>query len=376
MVLPDLSGLHVATPTKATVFEHLIENQVAKDKSCTKHRAALPDPDKDAAAYDQAVSGNCALDGYLMYKAVPSTTLQVPPADLYLGRPMVVALDDGTQATFSSMGKRAVSVQTRRNKFWTGEGSNWVEKVFAKVCARGKDVQGNDLGSVEWSEYKDDLVKATDWYFLDPEERGHLFLQLLDTPTFKEEMDMPTRGAFSGRYLYVALVCSTPHTIGSNLMAMAEAACRTLGCTGIALATLSNSAEFYLSKGFQFMSQDGGRPIDVSPWLYTTEVGGKTRTKLDLSKDVPPATRKRWRPTDDEEPPDELCERGPGTQGARKTTCSMRNKRNPNKRLASPPASPPSSPTLVAKKRRLWDAYEATVDKAHGLYQQYVRLSG
>jgi hypothetical protein len=357
MATPNLSRLHVTAPTDAKVFEHLIAKGSAKDKRCTKHLATLPDPDENQAAYDQAVAGNCAIDGYLMYKAVVPRDADdpPPPADSYLGRPMVVALDDGTRATFASMGKRTVTARTRRDKFWTGPGSEWVEKVFSKVCDRGMDEAGKHLGSVEWWAYKDDLVKATDWYYLDPFERGHLFLQLLDTPEIKAAMDMSTSGAFAGRYLYIALVCSVPHTIGSHLMAMAEAACRTLGCEGIALATLSNSAEFYLAKGFRFMSRDEGRPIDVSPWLYTTEIGGRARTKLHLTRDVPEATRKRWRPMEEE--------------GAEP------RKRGSTAPPDSPPVLPPSSPTVVAEKRRLWDAYETAVDKARGLYQRWARLS-
>jgi len=294
-MLPDLGRLSLRAPslapapapTDATVFEHLVALQSGKSKGCNKHQPRMPDPKRDQAAYDQAAEGNCAIDGYLMYRPVaPDPAAPPPPAGSYLGRPLPVTMPDGSTEVFFPLGKRTTSNKARRYKFWYDH-SKWVEQVFGRVCNRGKDAQGNDLGTVDWWGYQEDLVDATDWYHLDPEERGHLFIQLLDTPEFKEATHMPTAGMFGGRYLYIALICAAAGTgLGKRLMAMAEAACRALGCTGIALATLSNSAEFYLSQGFQFMSREEGRPIDVRPWLEERVIDGKRRTKLNLTKDV------------------------------------------------------------------------------------------
>lgn len=290
-MLPNTSALRLdgnVVPTDATVFEHLVERQTGKTKGCNKHQPRMPDPDKDKAAYERAAEDNCAVDGYLMYKPVArdAAAAGALPKGSYLGRSLVVNMGEGFREVLVPMGRRSTSTTSRLKKFWF-DNSKWVEGVFEPMCARGKDAQGNDLGTVDWDAYKEELVASTDWYYLDPDERGQLFIQLLDTPEFKEAMHMPTTGAFEGRYLYIALVCARAGTgFGLRLMAMAEAACRALGCTGVALATLSNSAEFYLSQGFEFMSREEGRPVDVTPWLEDRVIGGKHRRKLNLTKDV------------------------------------------------------------------------------------------
>ena len=289
--LPDLGRLSLPrappAPTDATVFEHLVARQTGKTKGCNKHQPRMPDPSMDREAYDRAAEGNCAIDGYLMYKPVARDPFAAaPPKHSFLGRNLVVAMGDGSREVLFPLGRRSASTASRLNKFGFDH-SDWVERVFEPVCARGNDAQGNDLGTVDWQAYKEELVDSTDWYHLDPDERGHLFLQLLDTPEFKEAKHMPTAGLFEGRYVYISLVCARAGTgFGKRLMEMAEAACRALGCTGIALATLSNSAEFYLSQGFQFMSREEGQPVDVTPWLENRVIGGKHRQKLNLTKDV------------------------------------------------------------------------------------------
>ena len=291
MSLPNLSRLHLETaPTGATAFEHLIQNNVAKNKDCLKH-ASNPPSNPNPSVHDNSV--NCAIDGYYMFKALPPAPgAPPPPADSYLKRVLPVTLGTGERVILSSMGSRAVAVRTRLWNFWTDNG-DWVENVFEPVCDRRRDANGEELGTIEWRQYNEELVSTTDWYYLDPNKQGHIFLQLLDTPTFKDKMGMPTRGAFEGRYLYIALVCSLPKTIGSYLMEIAEAACRALGCDGIALASLSNSAPFYLHKGFQFMDRTTGRPIDVTPWLKTVTVNGRSQIVIDDEKDMTIGERKR-----------------------------------------------------------------------------------
>ena len=43
-----------------------------------------------------------------------------------------------------------------------------------------------------WDSYGKELAGITEWYFLDEVgQRGHLFVQLLDTPQYKLKMHMP-----------------------------------------------------------------------------------------------------------------------------------------------------------------------------------------
>ena len=299
MSLPDLSRLHLeSAPTDATVYQHLIQNNVAKNKKCVKH-ASNPPSNPDPSVHDYEV--NCAIDGYYMFKALPpAPDAPPPPAHSYLNRPLPVTLSTGERVVLSSMGSRAVAVRTRFWNFYSDH-NDWVRDVFETVCDRRRDANGEALGTIEWKQYGEELVKTTDWYYLDPNERGQIYLQLLDTPAFKDEMGMPTRGAFAGRYLYIALVCSLPKTIGSYLMEIAEAACRALGCEGIALASLSNSAPFYLHKGFQFMDRTTGQPIDVTPWLKTVTVNGRSQIVIDETTDVTSGEKKRRAADEDDE---------------------------------------------------------------------------
>jgi len=97
---------------------------------------------------------------------------------------------------------------------------------------------------------------------------------------------MPTSGVFAGRYLYIAVVCAYPKTIAKDLLLIAEEASRKLGCTGVALATLSNSAGFYYSRDYRFMDKRDGSVIDTTPWTRPQIINGVEKTVLDPEIDV------------------------------------------------------------------------------------------
>ena len=185
---------------------------------------------------------------------------------IYSGKVVPVEVD-GRPEELKPLLNRTRAARDRKEEFERLH-FEWIRDYFPLRCNRGEE-----LGSVTWGEYGAELAKITEWYFLDEvEKRGHLFLQLFEDDARKDVMHMPNGGVFGGRYLYVALVCSagSPGYI-KFLMKMAEAACRKLGCKGIALASLSNSAGVYYSLGYRFVNKQDGLPLDVSAWTELVE---------------------------------------------------------------------------------------------------------
>ena len=81
---------------------------------------------------------------------------------------------------------------------------------------------------------------------------------------------------------------------GKQLMNVAEAASRILGCDGVALASLSNSAGFYYSLGYRFVSKQDGTPSDVSAWTEQVKLAdGRLKTMLRPERDVDTDGRSR-----------------------------------------------------------------------------------
>jgi hypothetical protein len=224
-----------------------------------------------------------------MFKSVPgAATLDKYP----YGKVINLAIEEEVEGV---MVRKAMQLQPllKRSSSWSARKehfeilhADWIENTFPLVCDRGEGLQ-----PVTWEGYGEELATITEWYFLDEEgKKGHLFVQLLNTPARKIQFHMPLAGEFSGPYLYVALVCAGGGKgYGKTLMKLAEAASRALGCTGIALASLSNSAGFYYSQGFTFVSKWDGQKVDVSPW--TRQVAGKTF--LDPEMDVDPTGGQR-----------------------------------------------------------------------------------
>ena len=294
-MLPNLSRLSLVTNTMTGLFEHVARSGGGK-KGCITHSEDLTVKLNENSDY------NCAIDGYLMFKTLEGAADEgVADPRNYSGKEIAVQVEGATVALQPLM-KRSNSWKDRKSTFKLLH-SDWIDKTFPILCSRGPG-----LGTVSWENYGDDLAKVTEWYFLDKDnQHGHLFLQLLDTPEYKQKMHMPAYGAFEGRYLYVALVCAGGDTVGYGkyLMKVAEAACHALGCKGIALASLSNAAGFYYSLGFQFVSRVGGQPLDVSAWEEVVELNdGRLKTMLrtglrvDREDPSPPSsTAKRGRYT-------------------------------------------------------------------------------
>lgn len=264
-MLPNMSGLTLATNAKTELLEHVAQRGGGKT-SCIKHT------DKFKTKEDNNPEINCAIDGYLMYKTIEGAAM---PSD-YSGMQINLQVE-GAPVALLPLLKRTRAAADRKNDFEIRH-FEWIRDTFPIVCNRGAG-----LSPLSWDNYGKELAKITEWYFLDEaQKRGHLFLQLFDTPAYKGKMHMPGEGVFAGRYLYVALVCAVSGDgYGKHLMKVAEAACRALGCEGIALASLSNSAGFYYSLGFKFVSKLGGQPLDVSAWTeLVQQLDGSIKTRL------------------------------------------------------------------------------------------------
>jgi hypothetical protein len=209
---------------------------------------------------------NCAIEGYLMYKKVDKIDkIEMSPKSYYdkfiYGKFIDVNVD-GTEFRLIPNMKRSNSVADKLEnfEFWHKE---WIADVFPLICSRGAG-----LPSVKWDSYGKELMNLTEWYYLDPKKRGQLFVALVNTNSRRKAFHLPNVGVFTGDVLYISLVCSvTGSGFGKQLMALATETARKLKCEGIVLSSLSNSAGFYYSLGYQFVSKWDGVPIDVKPWL-------------------------------------------------------------------------------------------------------------
>tara|TARA_X000000368_G_scaffold327569_1_gene264643 strand:+ start:197 stop:1309 length:1113 start_codon:yes stop_codon:yes gene_type:complete len=342
MSLPNLSQLRV-TDTGATLFEYLVEQRANKG-DCTRHvdlskspktpgqRPSAPGPFTPAAMvetmkenvrrweakkqkYDDDLAGqfeqsvNCAIDGYMMYKPVPGAVDVSTLAPDYLEKPLQLTLSDGTPLTLPTLNDPIKRIPGNENdaaraREFEKANPTWVSDVFTDACKpspKGKSI-------IRWSGYGVELSGATDWYYLhdesgvnsngQPERKtGHLFLQLFDSQEMKVGKHMPTAGKFSGRYLYIGLVCGLG--LGKKFMEIAYAASKALGCDGIALATMVNSAGFYYSsQGFQFMDKVTGNAIDVSQYTEQRMVNDRPKAIL-LENYDPDDPRGQMRARDD-----------------------------------------------------------------------------
>jgi hypothetical protein len=275
MPLPNLTRLEI----NEKLFDHVAKAGAGK-KGCVRHVEPI------IRNEDENPNHNCAVDGYLMFKTVEGK--ETSPEN-YFGKILSVEVD-GVLQELSPLLTRTGAAADRKSEF-ERKHIDWIKNYFPLRCNRGAG-----LGSVEWAGYGAELAKITEWYFIDEiGKKGHLFLQLLDTPIYKTRMHMPTGGVFAGRYLYIALVCSagSPGYI-KFLMKMAEAVSRKLGCDGIALASLSNSAGVYYSLGYKFVSKWDGLPLDVSAWTeIVQQEDGTMKTFLRPNENVEPFSQPR-----------------------------------------------------------------------------------
>jgi hypothetical protein len=313
--LPNLSQLRVAD-TGVTLFEYLVEQRANKG-NCTRHvdteklkdplgtRPSAPDQftpaamvdtmkenvrrydvkkkkrdDDLAGRYDQYV--NCSIDGYLMYKSVPNAMEVSTLAPDYLEKPLQLTLPpDGRPLELPTLNDPITRVpgdekDAERARAFEAANPVWARDVFTQACKFGP--KGTSI--IDWKSYGEELAGATDWYHLYHQEgkTGHLFLQLFETPEMKVGKHMPTEGVFAKRYLYIGLVCG--QGLGKYFMNIAEEASRALGCEGIVLATLSNSAGFYYSQGFEFAHKDVGSIINVDQYTEQRLINGRLKTML------------------------------------------------------------------------------------------------
>lgn len=336
--LPNLSQLRVADNTGNTgvkLFQYLAEQRANKG-DCVRHvddnyKEGKPDPprppapdahDSDARAatmterrrqwdakkaqYDadandyQLYKVDCGVDGYLMYKKIPDAADASTLAADYLEQPLQLTIGEKV-VKLETLNKNTPRIpgsanDARRKRDFEDANGDWVPDRFDNACFRS-----DELGSIEWSGYGKELAGATDWYYLHDQEqkRGHLFLQLFDSQEMKVGKHMPTDGDFAGRYLYIGLVCAKGSGLAKDLMSIAYAASRALGCDGIALATMTNSAGFYFSQGFQFMDKVDGSPIDVARYTEQRMLpNGRPRTML-LENYDPDDPRAQKRARDD-----------------------------------------------------------------------------
>jgi len=304
-MLPNLSLLNFSTDAKTKLFEHVAQRGGGKN-ACTTHSEDYSKKNNNKADF------NCAIDGYLMFRSIEGAAA---PSN-YSGKEITVQVE-GVPVALQPLLSRARAAADRKSDFERRH-VDWIRNTFPLVCERGAGLE-----AVTWDDYGKELAKITEWYLLDEaQKRGHLFLQLFDTLPHKQKMHMPADGVFSGRYMYVALVCAVGGVgYGKYLMKVAEAACRVLGCEGIALASLSNSAGFYYSLGFKFVSKVGGQELDVSAWTELVEQpDGSVKTRLLPERvsnaDDPPRTRTRVDPSASATPHVRAAkrERDPGEQ--------------------------------------------------------------
>ena len=181
MNLPNLSHLSI----EAKLFEHVALRGGGKHK-CRAHKEPILTKD------DADPTSNCAVDGYLMFKPVLSGATESPTGRSGTFIDVVV---DGQSVQLQPLLKRTDSKADRKNEFEFRH-QQWIRDTFPLVCARGAG-----LPPVTWESYGKELAGIAEWYFLDEVgQRGHLFLQLLDTPQYKLKMHMPTGGVFEGRW--------------------------------------------------------------------------------------------------------------------------------------------------------------------------------
>jgi hypothetical protein len=112
------------------------------------------------------------------------------------------------------------------------------------------------------------LLEHSEWYYLDPHHRGHLFISSVDNITRRKKLHLPGVGYFDSNFIYIVLVCAQAGAgVGKTLLSVADAVASKLGADGVALSSLSNSAGAYFNAGYKFVSKWDGKPINVDEWV-------------------------------------------------------------------------------------------------------------
>jgi hypothetical protein len=274
-MLPNLSNL----PIGENLFDFLISNGVAKEAGCTRHKEPIVSKE-----YEQ---NNCAIEGYFMFLPLDPRESQPESAPRDGDLDVNIPLPSGTSTVTM---KRTRKFKKDRYAAFEKDEEAWIEKTFEMVCRRP------DGNTVYWNDYGEALTRMTEYYYLDPEKKGHLFVSTFMNQTDKQKAHMPFTGVADGPYLFVALVCAIPG-FGKGLMHIAKEVAYKLGCTGIALASLSNSAGFYYSLGYRFLSKWDGSLVDATRFTKEEVRGGLTKTILvtDIPDDRSTAGAQYWK---------------------------------------------------------------------------------
>ena len=266
-MLPSLSNLHIGEG----LFEYLARSRGGKGE-CTRHEEPATRENHD---------GNCAVGGYLMYLKLTNTATK--PVTLRPDQTINVAFEfNGIpfKMDMMPMGKyktdRWYDFCTLRKEYIFGR--------FKEACTRSHET------AIDFDEYGYELCSLSEHYYID-EDRGHLFVCTMDNEKKKKDAHLPSEGVCAGKYLYISLVCSDKG-YGKILMALAMAFAEKVGCFGILLASMSNSAGFYFSRGYKFITSEGAY-LDVEMYINKTDNGdGTARHKLITNPDESEGKRK------------------------------------------------------------------------------------
>ena len=289
-MIPSLANL----PIGETLFEYLARSRGGKGH-CSFHKEPVTEENK---------TGNCAADGYLMHRKLTDTgsvTEEANPA-----KSIGVSFDfngETIQIPMLPMGKSVV------NRWYDFEVTHkdFVDNQFSKSCRRPDGV------SVTWRDYGYQLCTMSEHYHIDDNGRGHLFVCTLNTDQKKNDLHLPKEDRCAGPYLYIALVCSDVG-YGKLLMALATAFAEVVGCSGIVLSSLTNSAGFYFSQDYRFINTEGSEvPVEqyidsvrrddgsTKQFLNTTSDPGKSLILKESSSSKKGAGRSREEPAPERE---------------------------------------------------------------------------
>lgn len=326
--LPNLSNLYISEPENGvTLFEYLAEKNVGFIEGCRKHyddevkeptpptRPKEPKPPRkshttmeskekykerrrkymdDMVVYKQQmaqhkrdIDSNCANGGYFMYKQVKGA--ETDP-DNYLGATITLPGDSPDQPISLVPLDRDDTPENKAALFEKNH-AKWIKDTWNTACQ--EQVFWKIRGKYE---YALELMKYSDWYYIDDDQkRGHIFVTLVDDD-IKDMYNLPNSGAFQGNYLFIQLVCATRQAkgFGTKMLGYAEALSKMLGCTGIAMASLSSAAGVYYNTGYRFVTSDG---LKINTDAWTTEVVKDGNVKIILLpyKKVDTTDRKRHR---------------------------------------------------------------------------------
>ena len=272
-MLPSLSNLHIGEG----LFEYLARSHGGKGE-CTRH---------EEPATRENHYGNCAVGGYLMYLKLTNTATK--PVTLRPDQTINVAFEFNKKPFKMDMMPMGMYKTGRWYDFCTLR-KEYILGRFEEACTRSHET------AIDFDEYGYELCSLSEHYYID-EDRGHLFVCTMDNEKKKKNAHLPSEGVCAGKYLYISLVCSDKG-YGKILMALAMAFAEKVGCSGVLLASMSNSAGFYFSRGYKFITSQGAY-LDVEMYINKTDNGdGTAKHKLITNPDKPEEKSSKKRSTE------------------------------------------------------------------------------